>query len=134
LAQRAVSGVAFTGSSMRCECLPWNKQACVKVSDPPPSPPSYPLAHTLLAVCCIFLVPPTHPICMSCCPPILNQHTCCVCFWFQFCREDAFQEYVELETVYLDCLEAAAQGSANSGGVGSHTDFGEPAIVQLQPT
>jgi hypothetical protein len=41
------------------------------------------------------------------------------------CREDAFQEYVELEAVYLDCLEAAAQGSAHSGGVGSHTDFGE---------
>lgn len=40
------------------------------------------------------------------------------------CREDAFQEYVELEAVYLDCLEAAAQGSAHSGGVGSHTDFG----------
>lgn len=40
------------------------------------------------------------------------------------CREDAFQEYVELETVYLDCLEAAAQGSAHSGGVGSSNDFG----------
>jgi len=40
-------------------------------------------------------------------------------------REDAFQEYVELETVYLDCLDAANQGLSNTGGVGAHTDFGE---------
>jgi hypothetical protein len=50
-------------------------------------------------------------LCLLCCVAVPN-------------REDAFQEYVELETVYLDCLEAAAQGSVHSGGVGSHTDFG----------
>lgn len=47
-------------------------------------------------------------------------------------REDAFQEYVELETVYLDCLEAAALGSAHSGGVGSHADFGRQTGRQLR--
>jgi hypothetical protein len=34
-------------------------------------------------------------------------------FYCLHCREDAFQEYVELETVYMDCIDAAAQGSAH---------------------
>jgi thiaminase len=34
------------------------------------------------------------------------------CYTVVTCREDAFQEYVELETVYLDTLEAAAAATA----------------------
>jgi hypothetical protein len=34
------------------------------------------------------------------------------CYIVATCREDAFQEYVELETVYLDTLEAAAAATA----------------------
>jgi hypothetical protein len=42
--------------------------------------------------------------------PVIGRYICC--YIVVTCREDAFQEYVELETVYLDTLEAAAAATA----------------------
>lgn len=35
-----------------------------------------------------------------------------MCVTHFHCREDAFQEYVELETVYFDCLDTTAAAAA----------------------
>jgi hypothetical protein len=57
---------------------------------------------------------------------------------FVTCREDAFQEYVELETVYLDTLEAAAAAAAAAtatpaeaaaAAVRDAADFGEETFA-----
>jgi hypothetical protein len=60
---------------------------------------------------------------------------CCYCY---YCREDAFQEYVELETVYLDTLEAAAAAAAAAtpaeaaaAAVREAADFGELLLKLL---